>query len=112
MDLFDRIFGNKDDKTLIPLRIQAGEKFKAIINAMGINSFQIQVGDEDGNNTDKLVLITKNANNPDIQGFLQGSLTKPHTAKNLMSIGFKQILIVVNDGSGKGSFIDLKDYAG
>ena len=112
MDLFDKIFGNKEDKTLIPLRLQAGEKFKTILTAMGINSFRIQVGDDDGNNTDKLLLITERANNPDIQGFLQGSLTKPHTAKNLMSIGFKQILIVVNDGSGKGSFIDLKDYAG
>lgn len=112
MDLFDRVFGNKEDKNLIPLRVQAGEKFQNIITAMGISSFHIQVGDDDGNNTDKLILITENANNPEIQGFLQGSLTKPHTAKNLMSIGFKQILIVVNDGSGSGSFLDLKDYAG
>lgn len=112
MALFESIFGNKEDKNLIPLRIQAGEKFQNIINAMGISSFRIEVGDDDGNNTDKLILITENANNPDIQGFLQGSLTKPHTAKNLMSIGFKQILIVVNDGSGRGSFLDLKDYAG
>jgi len=112
MDLFDRVFGNKEDKNLTPLRIQAGENFQKIINAMGISSFRIQVGDDDGNNTDKLILITENANNPDVQGFLQGSLTKPHTAKNLMSIGFKQILTVVNNGSGKGSFIDLKDYAG
>ena len=104
MDLFDRVFGNKEDKTLIPLRLQAGENFQKAINALGIDSFHIKVGDDDGDNTDKLFLITEKANNQDIQGFLQGSLTKPHTAKNLMSIGFKQIFIVVKDGSNKASF--------
>jgi hypothetical protein len=30
----------------------------------------------------------------------------------MMSVGFKQILVAINDGGDKGSFLDLKDYAG
>lgn len=110
MDLFDRIFSDKEDKSLIPLRVQAGENFQKIINAMGLNSFRIQVGDDSCNYSDKLFLITKISNNPDINGFVQGSLTKPHTAKNLMSIGFNQVIIIVEDGTGNAQFIDLKKF--
>lgn len=111
MDLFDRVFSNKEDSSLIPLRIQAGENFQKIINAMGLNSFRIQVGDDDGNYTDKLFLITKQSNNPDINGFVHNSLTKSHTSKNLMSIGFNQVIIIIEDGKGQAQYIDLKKYA-
>lgn len=111
MELFDKIFNNKSDKSLIPLRFQAGEKFQKIITSIGVKSFRVQVGDDDGKYTDILFLITETPNNPDVNAFLRDSLTKAHTAKNLMSIGFKQIIVAINDGSGQGYFTDLKDYA-
>jgi hypothetical protein len=57
MDLFDRVFSNKEDGNFIPLRFQAGDNFQNIVNVLGINSFRIKVGDDEGNNTDKLVLV-------------------------------------------------------
>ncbi len=111
MDLFDSIFGDKQHKVLIPLRIQAGENFKKILLVLGISSFRFQVGDEDGENTERLFLISNIRNNPDVQGFVDESLTKPHTAQNLMSIGFKQIVILIENRRIIENIYELKDYA-
>ena len=95
MSLFDLIFDNKKDKSLIPLRMEAIKKIQDGIFRMKINDFNISLGNETEKNSDVIILSTATRENSNLKGFINHSLKKKDTAKNLMSIGFTKVIVVL-----------------
>ncbi len=78
------------------MRQQAIDDFNSKLEVLGLNSFRLQVGDDDGNNAEVIFIKSNKINNTDIEGFLKNSILKPQTSANLISIGFKKVGIIEN----------------